>query len=87
MRRPISAPKSASIWSGSNFSPGLTCPPLRPDAPHPTSLASSTRTSTPFSAKCSAADSPVNPAPTTTTSARASPANGGVSGPVAAVSA
>jgi len=43
-------------------------PPLRPDAPQPGVSASNTRTSCPASARCSAADSPVNPAPITATS-------------------
>ena len=47
---------------------GLTCPPLRPDAPKPTSPASKTATSTPDCARCKAARSPVNPAPITATS-------------------
>ena len=51
------------------------CPPLRPLAPHPTGSASSTMTEYPRSARCKAAEIPVNPAPTTQTSALSHPAS------------
>ena len=35
MRRPRSAPNAASMASGSSFDPGLSWPPLLPDAPQP----------------------------------------------------
>ena len=79
MRRPRSGPKSASIWSGSYLRPGLTCPPLRPDAPQPGWCASSTTVSTPRCARCKAADRPVKPPPTTATETRLSPSSGGAS--------
>ena len=46
------------------MSPGSTCPPLRPDAPKPGPPLSSTTTETPSSARWSAAERPVKPAPT-----------------------
>ena len=58
----------------------MTCPLLRPDAPHPGSAASTTATSTPASRRCSAVESPVNPAPITTTSAVTGPCTSGREG-------
>src|SRR5690606_34949745 len=66
---------------------GLTWPPLRPDAPHPGSCASSTQTDTPACAKCSAVDKPVNPPPITSTSQPQSSRNGGVAAATGAVAA
>ncbi len=86
-RAPRSGPKRASIRSGSHFSPAITWPPLRPEAPQPGSSASSSATRAPASARCRAADRPVKPPPTTQTSARVSPCSGGVSGALAAVAA
>ena len=60
---------------------GITCPLLRPEAPQPGSMASTTATSTPASRRCSAVDSPVKPPPMTTTSAAAVPTSSGRSGP------
>src|ERR1700730_5852291 len=48
---------------------GITCPLLRPEAPHPGSIASTIATSTPPSRRCSAVERPVKPAPMATTSA------------------
>src|SRR5690349_13956701 len=59
---------------------GITWPLLRPEAPHPGSIASTIATSTPASRKCSAVESPVKPAPITTTSAVCAPVNSGRSG-------
>src|SRR3954469_17135326 len=60
---------------------GITCPLLPPEAPQPGSIASTIATSTPASRKCNALERPVKPAPITTTSALASPASDGRSGP------
>src|SRR5216683_1945277 len=57
-RAPRSAPNSVSSSPGSSFSPGITWPPFRPDAPEPTRPASSTTTDAPPSARCRAADRP-----------------------------
>src|SRR5690606_34543697 len=48
---PISLPNFASIASGSSLRPGLTCPPLRPDAPQPGDSASRSVTPIPCSAR------------------------------------
>src|SRR5262249_30986475 len=63
------------ISSGSGLSPGITCPPLRPDAPWPMSCASSTTTFRPASASTMAQQRPVYPAPTMATSASALPSS------------
>ena len=65
----------------------MTWPLFRPEAPQPISAPSNTVTGTPASAKCSAAESPVKPAPTTATPVRASPSNGSVAGGAGAVAA
>ena len=49
--------------------PLMSCPPLRPDAPQPTRLASTSATEKPRSASVKVVATPVNPAPTTQTSA------------------
>ncbi len=77
MRSPISSPNCLTTASGSILSPGLSCPPLRPDAPQPGVLASTTTVAIPRSARLSAADSPVTPAPITTISASAEPLRAG----------
>ncbi len=48
--------------------PMIICPPLRPDAPQPTRLASTTATRLPAFASSSALYRPKKPAPTTHTS-------------------
>src|SRR2546425_7218600 len=73
--------------SGSYFKPGMTCPPLRPDAPQPGSDASSTQTLAPASARCKAVESPVKPPPIMTTSAVRDALNGGVADAGVAVAA
>ena len=75
--RASSLPSCAAILSCPEENPVQICPPLRPDAPWPTVSASSTTTLWPASASSSAAESPVNPAPTMHTSAEISPASGG----------
>src|SRR5438477_3917247 len=60
---------------------GITCPLLRPEAPHPGSIASTIATSTPASRKCNAVDRPVKPAPMMTTSAAWPTLSSGRSGP------
>src|SRR5690606_16940626 len=67
--------------------PGTTCRPVRPDPPKPISRPSSSTVSTPRSARCSAVLSPAYPPPMTSTSARAEPCSGAVSGGSAAVAA
>ena len=62
-------------------------PPLRPLAPHPIRAASSTITEYPRSARCRAAEIPVNPAPTMQTSAVSRPASAGWRSPAGAVAA
>ncbi len=68
-RPPASGPQRERISAGSILSPGITCPPLRPEAPKPISHASIKETATPRSARCNAVESPLNPPPTTRTSA------------------
>src|SRR5690606_21338455 len=86
-RSPRCAPYMRMSSSGSYFNPGITCPPLRPDPPKPISRASSSSVSMPRSARCSAVLSPAYPPPMTSTSARAEPCSGAVSGGSAAVAA
>lgn len=62
--------------SMSQAKPPISWPPLRPLAAQPTRDASSTVTEWPRSARLSAADSPVSPAPITQTSASVAPASG-----------
>lgn len=62
--------------SMSHAKPPINWPPLRPLAAHPTRDASSTVTEWPRSARLSAADRPVRPAPITHTSASVVPASG-----------
>ena len=69
-----SRPSAVDIEWKSCAKPLLHMPPLRPEAAPATRPASRTTTLAPFFASASAADSPVKPAPTTTTSA--SPAGG-----------
>src|SRR5690606_10406960 len=83
----LAAPSLAINALGSYFRPGITWPPLRPEPPKPTSWASSTATRTPCSARCSAVLKPQNPAPTITTSACMSCANGSLGGASTAVAA
>src|SRR5262245_951029 len=64
----------------------MTWPPLRPDAPQPGCSASTTRTSTPASARCNDAESPRYPAPMTSTRARFAPSSGITDGAATAVS-
>ena len=85
IRPPRSVPWRARSASGSSFRPGLTCPPLRPDAPQPGVCASSNRTVCPASARCSAADRPLNPPPITTVSHSTSSRSAGQSGAELAV--
>ena len=63
--------------------PEWICPPFRPDAPLAMLFASTSTTSAPASARCSAAERPVKPPPTTQTSARREPSSGGYSGRLA----
>ena len=58
-RGPRSEPNIASSSSGSYFRPGMTCPPVRPEAPHPMSWDSSSTTLAPALAAASAAAQPV----------------------------
>jgi len=58
----------------------MAWPPLRPEAPAPTELASSTTTLRPACASSIAADNPVKPAPRMATSACTRPASGGSAG-------
>ena len=51
-----SFPYIANKVSGSCLSPGITCPPLRPEPPQPGVLASRTQAWMPRSARCSAVD-------------------------------
>jgi len=74
-RGPISEPGFSTSSSGDHLRPGETWPPLRPDAPYPGQKRSTTITCLPLSARCSAVDNPVKPAPTTQTSLRKSPAS------------
>ena len=62
------APNAASISRIDQRSPGINCPPLRPDAPKPIECASNRATFKPFSAQANAADRPVKPPPITATS-------------------
>src|SRR5216684_526299 len=78
MRRPRSIPNVASMVSGSSFNPGLSWPPLLPDAPQPGRCASSTTASVPCSARCSAVESPANPPPMIATDTVLSASSGGV---------
>ena len=78
--RGLGARRAERVRSSSSIDsrrPLPTCPPLRPLAPHPTRFASSTMTEYPRSARCRAAETPVNPAPTTHTSAASRPASAG----------
>ena len=83
----VASPYRRAIVSSPALSPFTICPPFRPEAPQPTFAPSSTTTRCPRSASSSAADSPVNPAPTTQTSAATSPASGGRGGAWCAVAA
>src|SRR5665213_3391521 len=84
---PASVPNRATSSSGSHLRPGITWPPLRPDAPQPGSPASSTTTEAPDSARRNAAASPEKPAPTIATSALRDSSSGGVAGAGRAVAA
>jgi hypothetical protein len=87
-KRSPTAPCFAMMSSGSGRdSVGITWPLLRPDAPHPGSIASTIATSTPASRRCSAVESPVKPQPITMTSACCVPINSGKSGPGAVAAA
>ena len=64
-RAPVRSGAGSSSCPGFRY--GTTWPKARPDAPQPISFASSTATSMPASARCSAVESPVKPAPMTAT--------------------
>ena len=81
-KRSPAAPCLATMSSGSGRdNVGITWPLLRPDAPHPGSIASTIATSTPISRRCSAVDRPVKPPPMMMTSACCGPISSGKSGP------
>ena len=82
-RAPRPTPSRSSSSSALNLERrlGITKPVLRPDAPKPTSWASSTTTRAPVSARWKACESPSSPAPTTSTSASTEPRSRGNSGP------
>src|SRR3954452_3351831 len=68
MRSPSSPYRVRSV-RGPDFSSGITIPPLRACAPHPSRSFSRSVTDRPAAASTRAADSPAYPAPITTTSA------------------
>ncbi len=75
-----SKPKRFSSQITSRRRPEWIWPPFRPEAPLATLFASMSTTSAPASARCSAAERPVNPPPTTQTSARLDSKSGEYSG-------
>jgi hypothetical protein len=75
--RPSSSPYCLTSTSGPCLRPTIIMPPFRVDAPQPRLWASRTATEAPRSASTRAAETPVNPAPTTTTSVREGNSAGG----------
>ena len=69
----FSNPKISSNTPKSEPKPLAVCPPFRPDAPQPIFCASNNATESPFFARFKAAETPVNPPPTTHTSVCSSP--------------
>jgi hypothetical protein len=67
---PFSSSSAPARW------PVPSWPPLRPDAPSPMRLPSISATLVPALARCVAADNPVKPPPTMTTSTVRSPSSG-----------
>src|SRR3546814_1513736 len=70
-----SLPNSVSSSDAVQRRPGISCPPLRPDAPKPICSRSIRITEKPRSAQASAALSPVKPPPIKATSHWGSPSN------------
>jgi hypothetical protein len=85
-RRAAGNPNLAASQSTGRFRPVSAMPPFRELAPHPTVWRSSTATEAPRFASASAAERPVNPAPTIATSTRFGKQTGGCAGTGATVS-
>ena len=75
-----SRPSAASNGGMSQEKPRMSCPPLRPDAPQPTRLASTMATFFPARARRMAVYKPVKPAPTMATSTSSRSCNAGRAG-------